>query len=290
MNLAGVSAGLAAVSAGLRAVSADLAGVGVDLAGGSTARAGVRMVFAGGRASHRSRNMGTSGGHYIPRPDGAFDGWAHNFINTVLPYYFREGLDDAPVVAASLALTEWEKAYLAHTAAQAAAESAAARKRDARAAFEDTVRPIVAFVQAYPNTTNPDRAAMGITVRDTGATPVPTPTSRPQARVESARGLTQNLRFVDAATPTRRAKPKGMTGAEVWLALTGPNEPPPPPNAPGASGAGPYQYVATNSSGSLRADFTNAQAGMTAHYLLCWVNRRGEKGPWSEPASATVAA
>jgi hypothetical protein len=30
--------------------------------------------------------------------------------------------------------------------------------------------------------------------------------------------------------------------------------------------------------------------GRTAYYALRWVSTRGEKGPWSEVAAATVAA
>ncbi|MGD9791618.1 MAG: hypothetical protein AB7Q00_12790 [Phycisphaerales bacterium] len=33
-----------------------------------------------------------------------------------------------------------------------------------------------------------------------------------------------------------------------------------------------------------------ADGGKTAVYMLRWVNTRGEKGPWSEVTTATVAA
>ena len=39
-----------------------------------------------------------------------------------------------------------------------------------------------------------------------------------------------------------------------------------------------------------RADWTGADAGKIAHYLLRWVSTRGEKGPWSETVSATIGA
>jgi len=35
-------------------------------------------------------------------------------------------------------------------------------------------------------------------------------------------------------------------------------------------------------------DFPAADGGKNAHYLLRWVNSKGDKGPWSETASATV--
>jgi hypothetical protein len=37
------------------------------------------------------------------------------------------------------------------------------------------------------------------------------------------------------------------------------------------------------------AEYTGAQAGKKAHYMLRWVSTRGDKGPWSETASATIA-
>ncbi len=37
-------------------------------------------------------------------------------------------------------------------------------------------------------------------------------------------------------------------------------------------------------------DYPAAAGGKTAVYMLRWVNTRGEKGPWSEVAAATVAA
>ncbi len=37
-------------------------------------------------------------------------------------------------------------------------------------------------------------------------------------------------------------------------------------------------------------DCTGTDANKIAHYMLRWVNTRGEKGPWSETASATIGA
>ena len=82
---------------------------------------------------------------------------------------------------------------------------------------------------------------------------------------------------------TRRGKPPGTIGAEVWLALTPPHEPAPPL---GDS----YKFLSVSSRGNLQTDFPSAEAGKTAYYALRWVSTRGEKGPWSEVCAATVAA
>jgi hypothetical protein len=38
------------------------------------------------------------------------------------------------------------------------------------------------------------------------------------------------------------------------------------------------------------ADYGGADAGKAAHYVVRWLRRRGEPGPWSETTSATVGA
>ncbi|HUU96700.1 MAG TPA: hypothetical protein VM487_13255 [Phycisphaerae bacterium] len=38
------------------------------------------------------------------------------------------------------------------------------------------------------------------------------------------------------------------------------------------------------------ADSDGADANKVAHYMLRWENTRGETGPWSETASATIGA
>ncbi|KKK98125.1 hypothetical protein LCGC14_2645870, partial [marine sediment metagenome] len=38
------------------------------------------------------------------------------------------------------------------------------------------------------------------------------------------------------------------------------------------------------------ATFAGADANKVAHYMLRWESTRGEPGPWSETASATIGA
>jgi len=41
---------------------------------------------------------------------------------------------------------------------------------------------------------------------------------------------------------------------------------------------------------TFRVEFKPGEGGKTAVYMTRWVNMQGEKGPWSEIATATVAA
>lgn len=227
--------------------------------------------------------MARTSPHYMPRPDADFAAWADQYNEAVHNYYQQQGLADPSLKPLEDALAAWNTAYPAHVAAQGAAESARQAKVAARAALESAVRPITNFIQSYPGTTNADRAEMGITVRDTSPSPAPAPTSRPLALVESGQRLTHQLRLVDESTPTRRARPAGVQRAEVFVALTTPGQP-----APANPSA--YRYVGSVTRGETTLTFESDKGGMQAHYLSRWVSTSGATGPWSDTASATVAA
>ena len=234
---------------------------------------------------------------YIPRPDGDFSAWANNYNVAVHKFWEAQGLDPTDLKPLEEAIAAWNKDYAAHVSAQAKAEAAFAAKRQARhgvpggpVALEPEARRIAAFIQTYPATTDADRATIGIRVRVEGGPPSPTPTTRPLARVQSGNRLTHTLRFSDESTPTRKAKPNGVQGAEVWLALADAHDPEPPLNTDPRAGEAGYRFLALSSRGNLKADFTSADKGKTAYYALRWVSTRGEKGPWSEVCAATVAA
>lgn len=232
------------------------------------------------RAGHWSTAMAE---RRIPRPDGDFDAYANHYYLAAKDFYTGHGLDEKDLNALADALAAWNTSYPAHASAQAAAESARQAKAAARRELEAQIRPVTAFVQSYPATTDADRATIGITVRDPHGTPVTPPTSRPLVRVESGQRLQHRLRFVDESTPTRTRKPRGAAGAEVWLALVEVNQPPPPL---GDS----YRFVQMSSRGEALAEFSTHEAGKTACYALRWVTPTGARGPWSEVATATVAA
>jgi len=228
--------------------------------------------------------------NYIPRPDGVFAAWANHYMEAVTAFYVAHGWDVEQLEPLLKALDDWNDAYPAHVAAQRGAEAARAAKDAARAALEKQVRPVTNFVQGYPKTTNADRAEMGITVRDALPSPAPAPTSRPLALIDGRQRLTHQLRLVDESTLTsgrggraRRAKPQGVQRAEVFVALTA-------PGAPAPANPSEYRYIGSVTRGETTLRFEPGNGGMQAHYLSRWVSTSGAAGPWSETASATVAA
>lgn len=241
--------------------------------------------------------MARSGEHYIPRPDGDFAAWANHYSEAVEKFYIAQGLDPGALIPLKEALQAWNEAYPAHVAAQQRAEGARQTKDAARAALERQVRPVTNFVQAYPKTTNADRAEMGITVRSLVGQASRLPTTAPVALVESGQRLTHHLRLVDESTPTRRARPRGVLGAEVWVKLVAPptadapaGSPPGAPPTDPARDPSSFTFLTMTTRPSFRAEFRPGEGGKTAVYMARWVSTRGEKGPWSEVTTATVAA
>lgn len=227
--------------------------------------------------------MASSSNNYIPRPDGDFSAWLRQYVPTVSAFFVEHGLDEGMLLELQLAAGGWDAAFAQAVAAAAAAQAATAAKDGARARVERVVRPITAFVQSYPATTNADRAAMGISVRSDTARRAVVPSSRPVVIADGGQRLTHTLRLVDDASPTKRARPRGVERAEVFVALT-------PPATPAPAESHAYRYVQSVSDGSMTVSFDASQGGMQAHYLARWVTRRGAIGAWSEASSATIAA
>ena len=227
--------------------------------------------------------MSNGGAHYFPRPDGPFDSWAANYGQQLHAWWEQQGLDPKDLEDFDQALSAWQAAWPAHVTAQAAAAAARAVKDDARAALVAALRPHTRFVQSYPNTTDADRAALGITIPKQTRTPSPIPATRPTATIISGNRLTHELLLVDESTPTSRAQPKGVRGAEVWTAVV-------PPGAPVPTDPAAFTYAGLATTSTLRRTYPAKDGGSTAAYLLRWVSTRDQPGPWSDPVVGTVAA
>lgn len=102
--------------------------------------------------------------------------------------------------------------------------------------------------------------------------------SWPVARMDTSQRLQHTIHFTDSAAPTRTAKPAGVLGAEAWVQVSAAGDP------------AALTFLALDTRTPYVAQYDGADGGKTAHYLLRWVSPTGEKGPWSEMASATIGA
>lgn len=217
---------------------------------------------------------------YVPAADAEFNSWQANFVEYANDNLAALGLDAADMAPIDAAQVEWDSDFPAHVTAVAAAESARAEKDAARAAFVTLVRALVRRLQASSTITDAQRAALGITVPGSNPTPLGPPETRPLVSIDCSQRLRHLVGFVDETTPTRRAKPVGVLGAEIWVkvgdaAPTDPSE---------------LRFMGLSTRSPFTADYSGSDGGQIAYYWVRWVNSRGEKGPWSETASATIGA
>lgn len=218
---------------------------------------------------------------YIPRPDAEFLPWEQNFVLYASNNLADIGLAVGDLQDVTTAKAAWEAALADVQAKTAALTEAVQLKTDTRATFDAAIRVVVNKIQASPLTSDEERAALGITVRDKTKSPVPVPGTRPVAVVDASQRLRHEIGFADEGTPTKKAKPAGVMGVEIRMAITAAGT-----GAPADPAA--YTFVAMDTATPYVLDHAGADAGKTAHYILRWVNTRGEKGPWSETVAATI--
>lgn len=121
--------------------------------------------------------------------------------------------------------------------------------------------------------------ALGITVAQT-PTPIGPPTTAPIASIECGNRLQQTIRFVDSATPTKKAKPAGVMGVEIWNKVG---------TTPPANEA-ELRFVAVDTNAPYVMNFDSNDGGKTNYVWLRWVSPTGEPRTVERAAQATIAA
>jgi hypothetical protein len=216
---------------------------------------------------------------YIPGPDANFQAWQSNFVTYANANLAALGLVAADMAPITAAQAPWVSGFTAHIAAVNAAKAAKQTKDEARAAYVAAIRPLVRRLQASAVVSDAEKASLGITVAQT-PTPIGPPTTAPICTIECGNRLQQTLRFVDSATPTRKAKPPGALGVEIWNKVG--TTPP--------TGEADLRFVAVDTNAPYVMNFPAEDGGKTNYVWMRWVSPTGERGPWSEQAQATIAA
>ena len=206
---------------------------------------------------------------YIPTTDADFNTWQDNLLKYAGANLAALGLTAADLTPITAAQSAWTAAYSNHVAAQAAAKAASQTKDFARDSYEAFLRKLAQRIQTKPDLADSHRAALQITVRETQRTSVGVPERRPVVNVNTSQRLRHTINFNDEKTPTRRAKPEGVMGREIWVKVGDPV-----PTDPSQ-----LRFLATDTATPYVAEYDGVDAGKVAHYMLRWVNRKGEAGP-----------
>lgn len=216
---------------------------------------------------------------YLPGPDANYQAWVANFVTYANANLAALGIVAADMTPVTAAQTTFSAGFTAHVAAKAAAQAAKQAKDDARHTLTAAIRPLVRRLQASTAVSDAEKASLGITVA-AGGGPIGPPTTRPIVSISMGQRLQHTLSFADETTPTRRAKPHGVLGVEVW-AKVGTT---PPANE------GELEFRGIDSSTPAVLNYTATDGTKTAYYWTRWVTGTGERGPWSEQVAATIAA
>jgi len=219
---------------------------------------------------------------YIPTNDAEFQAWADNFMSYTGGHLADLGLGAGDLAELAGLQTDFNSKLTAHVAARQAAKAARQAKDDSRDDYKTALRRLVRKLQVSDSVDDPEREALGITVPDrirtanTGEI-----TTRPVGQVDTSQRLRHTIRFTDETTPTRRAKPSGIMGCEIWVKVLPVGE-----SAP--SDPSVFSFVFMDTSSPHTVEYDGVDGGKTAHYILRWVKRGGRKGPWSETITATI--
>ena len=146
------------------------------------------------------------------------------------------------------------------------------------------LRAAARLVNAGPAVTDDQRVALGIDPRDREPTPAGPPNSFPLTTLEPLGGARNKMRLADSNTPTRRARPKHVIGAEVRFAVIDAGAPLPAPE----SAAWTRSMIVTKAISEV--DNPEADAGKTLVCQSRWLGTKGQVGPWGPLESGTIAA
>ncbi len=216
----------------------------------------------------------------IPVTEGSFEFFARNFVKQMADHTAVYKLTPAELTALQTQLQDWENKSDAATTARDAAKAATEAKDAARETLEEDLRVRIRMIQADPSISEEAKIEAGIRPHKATRTPVPAPHTFPIGNVIASDRLEHTVFYSDAATPTKRARPYGVSACEIYVAVAdvAPTDPK------------QYRFVKLATRSSEVVTFEAVDGGKTANYLLRWVNTKGEPGPWSVVASATIPA
>jgi hypothetical protein len=141
------------------------------------------------------------------------------------------------------------------------------------------IRQLARIVQANPAVTNTQRFDLGLPARGTLPSPIPAPAEAPDVDVKRVGGRTILIR-IHRATGSRRGKPAGVAGANVYSHVGAT----PPASLVDWTYEG-HVSRPNNVEVVLPADVAG---GSTVWLCASWFNPRGQAGPTSAPVSTNI--
>jgi hypothetical protein len=207
--------------------------------------------------------------NFLPTREAELVTWSTNFNALIVATPLAYALT-APQAAAYTALHDaFVDAYNTANSDSTRTPSAIIAKDLAKDALIADARLLARIVQAAPAVSDEQKSDLGLTVRDSGPSPIPPPDEAPEIDVLSVSGNTVRIRLHQAAS-TRRGKPDGVDGATVFSFVGA--------AAPTTEDAWKFEGNTTRTTLDIAFPDTVAP-GAKVWFTAFWFNERKESGP-----------
>ena len=151
--------------------------------------------------------------------------------------------------------------------------------RDAKEALDALWRTSAGEINARQETTDEQRANLGITIADDIQTAPTVPGTFPVIlKIDANARLTHIIHWRDSGTPDSKRKPPGVKHAILLLTIGGPTP----------TGPDQMQTIASDSATPYLYEFAEADAGKVAHWALCWETTDGNRSACGPVMSWTI--
>jgi len=209
---------------------------------------------------------------YIPGGDSELLEFADNFITKTDGNEADYGLTAADTTEVKALRLTFAGSYADNNSKQTTAKSARKQKDADRKPLVSKLRESSQVVQEHPKTTDAMREGLNLPIQDKESSNIGEPATVPVAEIDTSVKLRHEISFYNEGSESK-GKPDGVEGCQIWCKIGG----------DATMNEDDYRYLATDTGSPYLVVHKAENIGKQAHYLLRWVNAKGEPGPWSAP-------
>lgn len=223
------------------------------------------------------------GNSFIPNKDMELQAYAADFLAKIAASPATYGLLPADATAMAPYVTGYTANLNLATDPSTKTKVTTMQKNVSRVQIISVIRALARRVQANNTVTAAAKIALGLPVHSLVPSPIPAPVTRPMVNPMTFTPGGLKILIVDETTPTKRKRPAGAIGAQIFSFIAPVGTAPPADLKQWA-----FQGIAT------RADFqlhyAPADSGKEASIIARWLNGKGETGPNSIMTAVPIAA
>jgi hypothetical protein len=219
---------------------------------------------------------------WLPSRDTLLQTFAVNFSAKITTNFASYGLVTGDATALATLVTSFNSALAAATNPPTRTKTTVAAKNVAKAQLVADIRILAKRIQANPAVTIPQKTDLGLPIKS-APTPIPVPAVKPDVTLTNIDIRTHTVRVTDLTTPSKRGKPDGVQGAEVYVFVAAAGTTPP-------ADLSQWRFEGLTTDPDFSISYADADAGKTASIVARWYNPRGEAGPNSTPVVVPIAA